>query len=76
MIANIKPLGPPIPNLTTQSIWNILIRHARKKLKIGTSYSSNILQIGKWIQGKETFEKIKVGVNSKKSLAQMDKMAI
>jgi len=73
MIANIKPLGPPIPNLTTQSIWNILLCHARTKLKIGTSYSSNILQIGKWIQGKETFEKIKMGIDPKESFAQMNK---
>jgi len=69
MVINIKPLCLPIPNLMVQSIRSILLRHARMKLEISSSYSSNIPKIGKWIQGKETLEKIKVGMNSKESLA-------
>ena len=69
MIVDIEPLGLAIPNLKAQSIRNILLRHARMKLKIGTSYSSSILRIGKRIQGKETLEEVKVGMNSKESLA-------
>ena len=68
-VADIKPLDLPIPNLTTQSIRNILLRHARTKLKISTSYPSSIPMIGKRIQGKETLDKVKVGMNSKESLA-------
>jgi len=69
MIVEIEQLGLPIPTLTTQSIRNILLRHARMKLKISTSYPSSIPRIGKWIQGKETLEKVKVGMNFKESLA-------
>ena len=72
MIIDIEPLGLPIPNLTAQSIQNILLRHARTKLKVSTSYPSSIPRIGERIQGKETLEKIKVRVNPKESLAQMD----
>ena len=73
MIVNIEPLDLPIPNLTAQSIRNILLCLARMKLKIGTFYSSSVPRIGKWIQGKETLEKVKVGMYSKESFAQLDK---
>ena len=73
MIIDIEPLGLPIPNLTAQSIQNILLRHARTKLKVSTSYPSSIPRIGKWIKGKQTLEKVKVGMYSKESFAQLDK---
>jgi hypothetical protein len=67
MVINIKPLRFPIPNLTAQSIRDILIRHARTKLKISTPYPSNIPKIGTRIQGKKILEKIKMRMNSKKN---------
>jgi len=68
MIIDIKPLRFPIPNLTAQRIWDILLLHARAKLEISAPYPRNIPEIGIWTQGKETFEKIKMGMNPKKRL--------
>ena len=59
MIINIKPLRFPIPNLMAQSIWDILIRHARTKLEINTPYPSNIPKIGTQIQGKRLLKRSK-----------------
>ena len=73
MVVNIKPLRFPIPNLTAQSIWDILIRHARMKLEISTPYPTNITKIGTQIQGKKTLEKIKMRINSKKGLTNLNK---
>ena len=73
MVIDIKPLSFPIPNLTAQSIWDILLRHTRAKLEISTPHPSYIPKIGTRIQGKETLEKIKMGINPKKCLTQMDK---
>ena len=68
MVIDIKPLCFPIPNLTAQSIWDILLRHTRAKLEISTPHPSYIPKIGTRIQGKETFEKIKMAMNPKKRL--------
>ena len=68
MVIDIKPLRFPIPNLTAQRIRDILLRHARAKLEISTLRPSNIPKIGIRIQGKEAFEKVKMGMNPKKCL--------
>jgi len=68
MVIDIKPLHFPIPNLTAQRIQDILLRHARVKLEISTPHPRNIPKIGIRIQGKETFEKIKMGMNPQKCL--------
>ena len=73
MIVYIKPLGPPVTNLTTRSIRNILPHHLRSKLKIGPTNRGNIQKIQIGIQEEQTLEQIKVRVDSKKSLAQMNK---
>ena len=65
---DIKPLRFPIPNLTAQRIRDILLRHARTKLEINNPTPRNIPKIGICVQGKETFEKIKIGMNPKKRL--------
>jgi len=43
------------------------------KFKIGTSHFGNIFEIWIGVQEEETFEKIKMRINSKESFAQMDK---
>ena len=68
MVIDIKPLRFPIPNLTAQRIRDILLRHARMELEISTPHFGNTPKIGAQIQGKETFEKIKMRVNPKKRL--------
>jgi len=73
MVVYIKPLGPPVTNLTTGSIRNIPPRHLRSKLKIGPTNRGNIRKIQIGVQGKQALEQIKVWVDSKKSLAQMNK---
>ena len=73
MVINIKPLRFPIPNLTTQRIWDILLRHAKTELVISTPYPSNVPKIGTRIQGKKTLEKIKMWMNSKESFAKLNK---
>ena len=73
MIVYVKPLGPPVTNLTTRSIRNILPRHLRTKLKIGSINRSNIRKIQIRAQEEQALEQIKVRVDSKKSLAQMNK---
>jgi len=73
MVIDIKPLRFPIPNLTAQSIQGILLRHARAKLEINTPHPSNVPKTGTWIQGKETFEKIKMGMNPRECLTELDK---
>ena len=73
MIVYVKPLGTPITNLTTRSIRNILPRHHRMKLKIGSTNRGNIRKIRIRAQEEQDLEQIKVRVDSKKSLAQMNK---
>ena len=73
MIVYVKPLGPPVTNLTTRSIRNILPRHLRSKLKISPTNRGNIRKIRIGVQEEQTLEQIKVRVDSKKSLAQMNK---
>ena len=73
MIVYIKPLGPPVTNLTTGSIRDIFPRHFRSKLKIGSNNRGNIQKVWIRVQEEKTLEQIKVRVDSKKSLAQMNK---
>ena len=73
MVVYIKPLGPQVTNLTTGSIRNIPPRHLRLKLKIGPTNRGNIRKVRRGVQEEQTLEQIKVRVNSKKSLAQMNK---
>jgi len=68
MVINIKPLCSPIPNLTAQRIWDILLHHSGMELEISTPHPGNIPKIGIRIQGKKTFEKLKMGMNPKKRL--------
>jgi len=43
------------------------------KLQVSTPHSGNIFNIWMGYQGKEALEKIKMGMNSKESFAQMHK---
>ena len=72
MIVYIKPLGPPVTNLMTRIIRNILPRHFRSKLNIGPTNHGNIQKFRIGIQEEQTLEQIK-WVDSKESLAQMNK---
>ena len=73
VIINVKPLGLPITNLTMRSIRNILPHHFRSKLKIGTPNSGYILEVRIWIQKEHTLKEIKMGIDSKEYLTQMNK---
>ena len=46
MVIDIKPLCFPIPNLTAQSIWDVLLRHARIELEISTPTLAIFLRLG------------------------------
>ena len=73
MIVYVKPLGPPVTNLTMGSIRNIPPHHLRSKLKIDPTNRGNVWKIRIGVQEEQAFEQIKVRVDSKKSLAQMNK---
>ena len=61
MVIDIKPLGFPIPNLTTQSIWDILLRHTRAKLKISTPTLAIFLRLGHGFKEKRLLKRSKWG---------------
>jgi hypothetical protein len=73
MIVDIKPLGFPVTNLTTRSIWNVPPHHLKMKLNIGTTNCGNIPEVRMRIQKEYTLKEIEVGVDSKENLAQVNK---
>jgi hypothetical protein len=61
MVINIKPLRLTIPNLTAQRIQDILLHHARAKLKISTPTLAIFLRLGYGFKEKRLFKRSKWG---------------
>ena len=73
MIINVKPHGLPITNPTARSLWNIRLHHFWLKHKIGTPNCGFILKAQIRIQKEQTLKEIKMGIDSKECLTQMNK---
>jgi len=59
MVIDIKPLRFSIPNLTAQRIRDILLRHARAKLKISTPTLAIFLRLGYGFKEKRLLKRSK-----------------
>ena len=73
MIINVKPHGLPITNPTARSLWNIRLHHFWLKHKIGTPNCGYILKAQIRIQKEQTLKEIKMRIDSKECLTQMNK---